>query len=170
MAWALIAVWAAFGAFVLHDPEAAVSTLTGGVAGSLTAFFVVPFIVRARARNLARKHQTEVALRVLDGHQSGLGPRWRHGVATLAPGRLTFRGTVGGVRFLRRRPITVEVLEVDRGSARTTGLREAWWAWPGTEVAQLVTPTARLEWAVPATRMEWATGELLPTRDAAGGS
>lgn len=143
--------------------------LIGGVAGSLGALLAGRFFVRARSRKLAPRHEAEVGLRVVDGHQPGLGPRWRHGVGTLAPGRLDFRGTVGGVRFLRRAPITIEVLQIDRDVARTTGLREAWSVWPGTEVVHLVTSTARLDWGVQAEQIDWAIEALQPSRDAAGG-
>jgi hypothetical protein len=123
----------------------------------------------ARSRRLAARHKAEVGLRVVDGHQPGLGPRWRHGVGTLAAGRLEFRGTVGGVRFLRRAPITIDVMQIDRDAPRTTGLREAWSVRPGIEVVQLVTPTARLEWAVPGPQIDWAIEELLPSGDSDGG-
>lgn len=104
----------------------------------------------------------------MDGHQPGLALRWRHGVGTLAAGRLEFRGTVGGVRFLRRAPITIDVMQIDRDAPRTTGLREAWSVRPGIEVVQLITPTARLECAVPGRQIGWAMEELLPSSDAGG--
>ena len=122
-----------------------------------------------RSRKLAATHRAEVGLRVVDGHQPGLGPRWRHGVATLAPGRMKFRGTIGGVRFLRRAPITIDVLKINRDAPRTTGLREAWSVMPGTEVVQLVTPTAHLEWGVLAAQIDWAIEELWPSADATNG-
>jgi hypothetical protein len=116
----------------------------------------------ARSRRLAARHKAEVGLRVVDGHQPGLGPRWRHGVGTLAAGRLGFRGTVGGVRFLRRAPITIDFLQIDRDAHRTTGLREAWSVRPGIEVVQLITATARLDLALPGAQIDWAIEELLP--------
>ena len=105
----------------------------------------------------------------MDGHQARLGPRWRHGVGTLAPGRLEFGGTIGGVRFLRRAPITIDVLKINRDAPRTTGLREAWSVMPGIEVVQLVTPTATLEWGVPTAQIDWAIEGLQPSGDAARG-
>lgn len=120
-------------------------------------------MIGARSRRLAEQHKAEVGLRVVEGHQPGLGPHWRHGVGTLAAGRLDFRGTIGGVRFLRRAPITIEVTQIDREAHRTTGLREAWSVRPGIEVVQLVTPTARLDWAVPGSQLDWATEELFPS-------
>jgi hypothetical protein len=139
------------------------------VAGSLGALLAGGFIVRTRSRTLAPRHKAEVGLRVVDGNQPGLGRRWRHGVGTLAAGRVEFRGTVGGVRFLRRAPITIEVMQIDRDAPRTTGLREAWSVRPGIEVVQLITPTARLEWAVPGPQIDWAIEKLLPSGNAAGG-
>jgi hypothetical protein len=83
-------------------------------------------------------------------------------VGTLAAGRLEFRGTVGGLRFLRRAPVTIDVLELDREAHRTTGLREAWSVRPGIEVVALITPTARLEWAIPGPQIDWAIAQLVP--------
>lgn len=165
--WALLGLCAIVLALAFDAPEVAVTMLIGGVAGSLGALLAGRFFVNARARKLAPRGRAEVGLRVIDGHQAGLGPRWRHGLGTLAPGRLDFRGTVGGVRFLRRAPISVEVLHVDRDTARTTGLRESWSVWPGTEILQLVTPTARLEWAVQSGQVDWAVEAVQPARDAA---
>jgi hypothetical protein len=82
---------------------------------------------------------------------------------------LEFRGTVGGVRFLRRAPITIDVIQIDRDAHRTTGLWEAWSVRPGIEVVQLITPTARLEWAVPGQQIDWAIEELLPPGRSDGG-
>jgi uncharacterized MnhB-related membrane protein len=168
--WGLLGLCAVVAALVFDAPEVAVTMLIGGVAGSLGALLAGRFFVRARSRKLTARHKAEVGLRVVDGHQPGLGPRWRHGVGTLVPGRLDFRGTVGGVRFLRRAPITIDVKQIDRDIPRTTGLREALSVMPGTEVVQLITPTARLEWAVPGPQIDWAIEKLLPSRDAAGGS
>jgi hypothetical protein len=65
--------------------------------------------------------------------------------------------------------MTIAVMQIDREAARTTGLREAWSARPGIEVVQLITPTARLEWAVPGPQINWAIEELSPLEDTEGG-
>ncbi|RBY76202.1 hypothetical protein DQ239_14505 [Blastococcus sp. TF02-09] len=73
------------------------------------------------------------------------------------------------MRFLRRAPITIDVLTINRDAPRTTGLREAWSVMPGIQVVRLITPTATLEWGVPAAQIDWAIEELLPSGDAASG-
>lgn len=110
----------------------------------------------------------ECGLPVIAGEQQGLAPRWRHGVGTLAPGQLTFRSTVGGMRFLRRTLITVEVLQIDGSGPRMTLWREALHVSPGTEVVELVIAAAQLEWAVPARQMRSAMGRLEPPQDGHG--
>ena len=163
----LLAVWfaAAVLAFFLDDTGAAAGGLIGGGLGAL---LVARFYLPARARRYAECERVECGLRIVAGEQPGLAPRWRHGVGTLAPGLLTFRSTVGGMRFLRRTPLTVEVLHIDGSRPRTTRWREALHVSPGTEVIELVTPSARLEWAVPAHRMEWARERLEPSQDGDG--
>ncbi len=148
-------------AFILDDTGAAGGALIGSGLG---AFLVARLYIPARARSYAKHEQVECGLRVVVGEQQGLGPRWRHGLGTLTPGVLTFRSTVGGMRFLRRAPITVEVLQIDGSRPRTTRWREALHVSPGTEVVEIVTPSAQLEWAVPAPRMRWAMERLEPSQ------
>jgi hypothetical protein len=160
-AWAtVLVVWVALVAvaFVLDDSGAAGGAVIGGGAAVLAA----PFIVRDRRRRYAEHDRLECGLRVIEGQQSGLRPRWRHGVGTIAPGSLVFRSTVGGLRPLRRRPIALEVRQIDPSTVRATGAREAWSMWPGTEVVEVVTPSARLEWGVPASQMQCAMDRLHP--------
>jgi hypothetical protein len=159
----LLAVWVAavLLAFLFDDTGAAVGGLIGAGLG---AVFAARFYLPARARRYAEHEQVECGLRVVVGEQPGLAPRWRHGVGTLAPGLLTFRSTLGGMRFLRRTSITVEVLQIDGSRPRMTWWREALHVSPGTEVVELVTPSARLEWAVPSHRMGWARERLEPSQ------
>jgi hypothetical protein len=94
-------------------------------------------------------------LRVLDGEQPGLGRRWRHGFATVAPGEVVFRGRIPGVPLVRRAPVTIEVGDVESRTRRIT-LREAWSVAMGLEVIVLVTPTARVECGMPPDRATWS--------------
>lgn len=163
----LLTVWfaAAVLVFFLDDTGAAVGGLIGGGLGAL---LVARFYFPARARRYAEQEQVECGLRIVAGEQPGLAPRWRHGVGTLTPGLLAFRSTVGGMRFLRRTPITVEVLQIDGSRPRMTRWREALHVSPGTEVIELVTPSARLEWAVPGQWMGWARERLEPSQGGDG--
>ena len=97
----LLVIWfaAVLVAFVVDDTGVAGGTVVGGGLGGL---LVVQFYFPARARRHADHEQVECGLRVAEGEQLGLQPSRRHGVGTLARGRLAFRSTVGGVRFLRR--------------------------------------------------------------------
>jgi hypothetical protein len=97
---------------------------------------------------------------VVDGQQVGLSGRWRHGVAALEPGKITFVGTVGGLRFLKRGPVQIVVEGVDRSAQRQpTGLEivavsaVAW-------VVRVATPTATLEWALLPDQLVWAIDEV----------
>jgi hypothetical protein len=170
----LFALWAVvWGAvvvlvFVFGDSDVAFGVMFGGPGGLLGVVLVARYLLPRRTRRYARRNRVECGLRVVEGQQPGLGRRWRHGTGTLAPGRLVFRGAIGGVRFLRRAPILVEITHVDRSRRRAVGWREAWWAWPGTEVVEAVTPTARLEWGVPGPVMQWAMDQLHPPRGDSG--
>jgi hypothetical protein len=159
-----LAIWVAavLLAFILDDTGATGGALIGGGFG---AFLVARYYLPARAQRYANHEQLECGLRVIVGKQQGLRPRWRHGVGTLAPGLLTFRSTVGGMRFLRRTPITVEVLRIDGSRPRTTRWREALHVSPGTQVVEVFTSSAQLEWAVPAPRRRWAMERLEPSQD-----
>ena len=157
----------ALGAFVFGGGESALSMLFIGAGSFVGATLTTLILFPRRARKYARQGQVECALRVIAGHEPALGHRWQHGLGTLALGELTFRGTVGGIRFARRSPTTVEVAQIDR-STRTTGWGEAWSITPGLEVVQLVTPSARLEWALPPGKVQWATDRLSPSQAGAG--
>jgi hypothetical protein len=61
-------------------------------------------------------------LRVLEGQQTGLGERWRHGFGTVAPGELTVRGRIPGLPLLRGASSSIDVRDIDPGTRRI-GLR-----------------------------------------------
>ena len=164
-AWSpFLALWAVLVtlALVLDDDGSVAGPVIGGGLGTILC---VRYLLPARAARHARREQLECGLRVVAGRHPGLGPRWRHGVGTPAPGVLTFRGTIGGVRLLRRAPVPVQVTHIDATRPRTSGVREAWSLLPGSEVIEIVTPTARLEWAGPPERLRWATGRLQPAEE-----
>lgn len=106
--------------------------------------------------------RVECSFRVVEGHWPGLGRRWRHGAATLAPGRVTFVGTVGGVRFLKRRPLSIEVEAVD-GSGRDVGGLEAVAVNPIARVVRVVTATGVLEWALMPDQVQPALRQVVPS-------
>ncbi|GAB2857337.1 hypothetical protein GCM10027200_67090 [Lentzea nigeriaca] len=93
--------------------------------------------------------RVECSFRLLEGIQAGLGRRWRHGSAPITPGRVTFTGTFGGVRFLKRRPISIEVETVDSDSRGVSGA-EAVAVNPTSRIVRVATPTGVLEWALDA--------------------
>lgn len=109
-----------------------------------------------------RAMRIECSFRVVDGVQSGLGRRWRHGAASITPGRVTFVGTFGGVRFLKRKPISVEVETVDGNGRGISGV-EAVAVNPQARVVRVVTPTGVLEWALPADHVEAAVERVAPS-------
>ncbi|WP_369069372.1 hypothetical protein [Kineococcus terrestris] len=140
----------------------------GGLTVALTAVVIVlvgaplnvwvgTAVTRRVGERLAAGDRLECGVRVVDGHQDGLTRRWRPGVATLHPGRVDFAHTVGGLRFLRRRPVTVAVRSVDAALPREVRGAEVLLVAPGARVVQLRTSSAVLEWAIaPAERIPWA--------------
>ncbi|WP_369054872.1 hypothetical protein [Kineococcus terrestris] len=136
------------------------------LVGAPLNVWVGTVVTRRVAQRLAAGDRLECSLRVVDGHQDGLARRWRPGVATLHPGQVTFAHTVGGLRFLRRRPITFAVQAVDAALPRQVRGAEVLLVAPGARVVQLRTPSAVLEWAIaPAERIDWV---LERVQDAAG--
>lgn len=91
----------------------------------------------------------------------GMSGRWRHGVATLEPKKITFVCTVGGVRFLKRRSVQIIVEGVDRSARQPTG-PEIVAVSPAALVVRVATPTASLDWALLADQVIWAIGEVAP--------
>ena len=106
---------------------------------------------------------TECGFRVVDGSQPGMGSRWKHGVARLAPGHLRFRPGVGmGIRLARPgQPwLEVDVLEATRAQERTAGLLESWDVSDAARILIVRTITATLEWAVVPEHRDWALGRV----------
>jgi hypothetical protein len=93
-------------------------------------------------------YRVECGFRVVEGEQGGLTDRWRHGSAVVASGEVTFTGTVGGVRFLKRRPVRIDVLGVDDSAPREPSGGEIVSVNPHARVVRVRTPTAVLEWAL----------------------
>ncbi|XVV02642.1 hypothetical protein ACQPW3_35610 [Actinosynnema sp. CA-248983] len=75
---------------------------------------------------------------------------------------MTFVGTFGGVRFLKRRPISVEVKTVDRNSRGISGA-EAIAVNPTARVVRVVTSTGVLEWALKADHVQAAVDQVAPS-------
>ena len=64
---------------------------------------------------------------------------------------------IGGLRFLRRRPITFEVQADDSSLPRKLRGMEVLLVTPEAQAVRLNTPAAVLEWAItPAERIPWA--------------
>lgn len=120
--------------------------------------------VTGRVRNhLATTDRLECSFRVIDGHQDGLTKQWRPGVAALSPGHVTFVHTVGGLRFLKRRPVTFQAQADDSHPARKLHGIEVLLVTPEARAVRLDTPTATMEWAItPAERIPWALQRLQP--------
>jgi hypothetical protein len=115
-----------------------------------------------RAGHYQQGNQIECGLRVLEGTQPGLGTRFRHGLATLEPGGISFVPFVGGVRLLRREPVQVAVMSVDRSHQRSVRAREGLSARPGFRVIKVLTGVATLEWVLSPDQADWATEEVRP--------
>ena len=117
-------------------------------------------VMRRRIGRLAETGRIECSFRVLDGHQDGLTTGWRGGVATLGQSDIRFTGTIGGVRFLRRRAVTIPVLGVDLAERRRPSGVELMWVSPNTEVIQVRTTSARLELAILTGQFDWVMQRL----------
>jgi hypothetical protein len=77
--------------------------IAGGGAAGLTQ----AVMMRRRAKRYVQESKAELGLRVLDGAVAGLRGKWLTGFATLSPGQLVFTSYVGGIRIIRRQPVTV---------------------------------------------------------------
>lgn len=115
-----------------------------------------------RAERYQRKQQVECGLRVLDGAQQGLGTHFKHGLATLEPGAISFVRYVGGVRFLRHKPVRVTVVAVDRSDQRSMRFSEQLSAMPGSRVIRVLTGMATLTWVLPPEQTAWAAEQVRP--------
>jgi hypothetical protein len=134
----------------------------GGVGGAIGTA-AGNAIVRRRAEKYAAEGKAEVALRVLEGSQEGLKSGWRRGVAALWSGRLDFESAVGGFHPWRRAPIAIPVTAVDASAPRKAAGRDAFTLDQGSMIVGVLTPTARLELAVPPpVRLEWVLKRIWP--------
>ena len=113
-----------------------------------------------RAESYRRRGQVECGFRVVDGHQDGLSERWCHGVAEFQQDGISFVGTLGGVRFLKRKPVKIAIERVDTGAARRPVGTESFAASPDAQVIRVQTATSTLEWALPPDQIEWAIEQL----------
>lgn len=111
--------------------------------------------------HLATTDRLECSFRIIEGHQDGLTKQWRPGVAALSSGHVIFVHTVGGLRFLRRRPVAFEVQAGESSLPRKLRGIEVLLVTPEAQAVRLSTPTAVLEWAItPAERIPWALQRL----------
>jgi len=104
-----------------------------------------------RADRAVQQSRLECGLRVIEGHEPGLGQRWVHGVAELSPGFLRFnpRGPL-------RSPTTIVVRGVSRAHQRQPHGREAWAVNAQCRIVEVQTPNATLEWAILDRHLAWA--------------
>jgi hypothetical protein len=137
--------------------------MAGGAIGALTAGAVVSRMRRRRAARYAADNRAELALRIVLGTHDGLRGGWLGGIATLSTGSIEFLGYVGGVRFLRRRTVLVEVNAPKSTTRRKPAGRELFWLSPTCEIVTVTTPTATLELAVsPPVRLAWVLAAIAP--------
>lgn len=92
--------------------------------------------------------QIALGLRVVEGSAEGLSSKWTHGTGQLRPGGITFRGTVGGLRFLRRAPIELPIVSINRSHQRTPTGGEIISVNADSRVVRLATEGGILECAV----------------------
>lgn len=113
-----------------------------------------------RADRYRQRGLVECGFRVVDGQQDGLSRRWCHGVGKCEQGEVTFIGTVGGVRFLKRKPVRITIEYVDSSKVRQPAGLESLTANSAAQVVRVKTTTATLEWAIPPDEVAWATGRV----------
>jgi hypothetical protein len=100
-------------------------------------------------------------LRVVAGSHEGLGGSWRDGEAIVYPGGLDFEPFLHARDGLRAAlstapPISVPVSAVVTARQRQPNDQEAGEIRADSQIVELTTKTATLEWAVPADRLERA--------------
>jgi hypothetical protein len=138
----------------LHS--AVMAAITVLIATPLSAW-VGTAVARRVGGHLATTDRLECSFRIIQGHQDGLTKLWRPGIAALTPGHVTFVHMVGGLRFLRRRPVTFEAQTDHPNLPRKLRGVEMLLVTPDAQAVRLRTPTAVLEWAItPAERIPWA--------------
>ena len=101
----------------------------------------------------------EVSIQVRGGQHPGLGSGWRAGELVLDERPVRFVPMRGGVRFLRGRPLDIELSNVRR-SARKTPARAAWRVTPGLPILEVCTPSGQLDIAVPVGLDDWVIDAL----------
>ena len=116
----------------------------------------------SRAERYQQRQQVECGLRVVDGAQQCLGTHFKHGLASLEPGAISFMYYVGGVRFLRHKPVRVAVVAVDRTDQRSVRFSEQFSAMPGFHIIRVFTGLATLEWVLPPEQTAWAAQQVKP--------
>ncbi|MFI6303640.1 hypothetical protein ACIBCH_17340 [Amycolatopsis thailandensis] len=134
-----------------------------GLVSGLVAFGIGVVVQRRRAGRLQRVSRLGCSVRVVDGEHAGLSGKWWAGEATLSPGRIRFVRFTGGLRFLRRRAVEIQVADIEVSERRSPTVREALSVSPDTDVIRLVTPTSTLEWAVLGSQLHWAVDCLSPS-------
>jgi hypothetical protein len=112
-------------------------------------------------RRAERAGKAAIALRVVEGTVPGLRGTWFSGVARVFPGRLEFVSYIGGVRFLRRKSVPVEITAVDRASRRKPRGKEIIWVNPECDVVTVRSPGATLELGVLPPQLEWVLSGLV---------
>jgi len=102
-------------------------------------------------------------LRVIAGSQAGFRDGWHDGQVSVHPGRLEFEvlfrhgdGLRGLVTLKRRPPISLLVGAVVTVKQRKPNGGETWKVNADSQIVELTTDTATLEWAVPANKLKWA--------------
>jgi hypothetical protein len=133
--------------------------IIAGLLGWLTDLVCAAFegLVHWQAGQALADGRVECSLKVNSGHQRGLPECWRSGMAAISPGRLDFtwdRRPIGASG-----PVTVSYIAV-LGPARAPSTDELTWLPDDCRIAELQTPTAMLDWAVPARDLPWAVEQL----------
>lgn len=102
----------------------------------------------------------DCSLRVIAGRQEGLSHGWREGHASVYPGGLDFEASFhakDGLRAAVRTsppPISVTVSAVATARQRKPNDEETGKVYTDSQVVELTTRTATLEWAVPTSRLK----------------
>jgi hypothetical protein len=107
------------------------------------------------------------SLRVIAGSQEGLRDGWHDGEVTVHPRRLEFAVGYqlrdGFLKGFRKPPppIVVTVATVTTERQRKPNKDDGWWnVNVDSEIVELTTDTATLEWAVPTKRLKFALERL----------
>jgi hypothetical protein len=120
----------------------ALAGITGGVLGGRYH--------GRRLTRLARRGVVPCALRLVTGSQPGVWTRWRLGTAKIAPGAIEYRG------------VTIAVLSVSRTHQRSPSAAELLTLDPELRIVEVVSDSAKLEWALPIASVAWALREVNP--------